>query len=153
MNKVILMGRITKDIDVKYTAGDNPTATARYTLAVKRRFGRESEQDTDFINCVAFGRQAEFAGKYFKQGTKLVICGRIQTRSYTNRNGVKVYVTEVVIEEQDFAESKAASQQNNNSSVAPSDYKENQGEYYPQALGQANKEGFTNAGDNDIPFY
>lgn len=153
MNKVILMGRITKNIDVKYTAGDNPTATAKYTLAVKRRFGRESEQDTDFINCVAFGRQAEFAGKYFKQGTKLVICGRIQTRSYTNRNGVKVYVTEVVIEEQDFAESKAASQQNNNSSVASSDYKENQGEYHPQALGQANKEGFTNAGDNDIPFY
>lgn len=153
MNKVILMGRITKDIDVKYTAGDNPTATARYTLAVKRRFGRESEQDTDFINCVTFGRQAEFAGKYFKQGTKLVICGRIQTRSYTNRNNVKVYVTEVVIEEQDFAESKVASQQNNNSGGVSSEYNPNQNRNNPQALGQANKEGFTNAGDNDIPFY
>lgn len=152
MNKVILMGRITKDIDVKYTAGDNPTAMARYTLAVKRRFSREGEQDTDFINCVAFGKQAEFAGKYFKQGTKLLVCGRIQTRSYTNRNNVKVYVTEVVIEEQDFAESKAVNQQNNNSGGVSSEYNANQGRHNPQALEQSLTGGFTDVGDNDIPF-
>lgn len=109
MNKAILMGRITKDIEVRYTAGDKPTAVARYTLAVKRQFHRDGEQDTDFINCVAFGRQAEFAEKYFKQGTKIVISGRIQTGSYTNREGRKVYTTDIVIEEQHFAESKAAS--------------------------------------------
>lgn len=109
MNKVILMGRITKDIEVRYTAGDKPTAVARYTLAVKRQFHRDGEQDTDFINCVAFGRQAEFAEKYFKQGTKIVISGRIQTGSYTNREGRKVYTTDIVIEEQHFAESKAVS--------------------------------------------
>ena len=153
MNKVILMGRITKDIDVTYTSGDNPTAKVRYTLAVKRRFSREGEQDTDFINCVAFGKQAEFAGKYFKQGTKLVICGRIQTRSYINRNNVKVYVTEVVIEEQDFAESKTASQQNNNSGGDSSNYNANQGEHRPQALGQSHAGGFTDVGGNDVPFY
>ena len=150
MQKEILT--ITKDIDVKYTAGDNPTAMARYTLAVKRRFSREGEQDTDFINCVAFGKQAEFAGKYFKQGTKLLVCGRIQTRSYTNRNNVKVYVTEVVIEEQDFAESKAVNQQNNNSGGVSSEYNANQGRHNPQALEQSLAGGFTDVGDNDIPF-
>ena len=89
-------------------------AIARYTLAVDRRFKRDGEQSADFINCLAFGRSAEFAEKYFKQGTKIAVSGRIQTGSYTNREGVKVYTTEVVIEEQEFAESKAAASQNNN---------------------------------------
>lgn len=92
-------------------------AIARYTLAVDRRFKRNGEQDADFINCVAFGRTAEFAEKYLKQGTKMVVSGRIQTGSYTNRDGVKVYTTEVVIEEQDFAESKAAAAQNSSMGV------------------------------------
>ena len=114
MNKAILMGRLTRDPDVRYSQGENPMAIARYTLAVDRRFKRDGEQSADFINCLAFGRSAEFAEKYFKQGTKIAVSGRIQTGSYTNREGVKVYTTEVVIEEQEFAESKAAASQNNN---------------------------------------
>ena len=111
MNKVVLMGRLTRDPDVRYSQGETPLAIARYTLAVN------GEQDADFINCVAFGRTAEFAEKYLKQGTKMVVSGRIQTGSYTNRDGVKVYTTEVVIEEQDFAESKAAAAQNSSMGV------------------------------------
>ena len=114
MNKAILMGRLTRDPDVRYSQGENPMAIARYPLAVDRRFKRDGEQSADFINCLAFGRSAEFAEKYFKQGTKIAVSGRIQTGSYTNREGVKVYTTEVVIEEQEFAESKAAASQNNN---------------------------------------
>ena len=114
MNKAILMGRLTRDPDVRYSQGENPMAIARYTLAVDRRFKRDGEQSADFINCLAFGRSAEFAEKYFKQGTKIAVSGRIQTGSYTNREGVKFYTTEVVIEEQEFAESKAAASQNNN---------------------------------------
>ena len=111
MNKVILMGRLTRDPEVRYSQGENSTAIARYTLAVDRRFRRnnDGEQTADFIGCVAFGRSAEFAEKYFRQGLKIIVSGRIQTGSYTNRDGQKVYTTEVVVEEQEFAESKAAS--------------------------------------------
>ena len=112
MNKVILMGRLTRDADIRYSAGENSTAVARYTLAVDRRFRRDGEQTADFISCVAFGRTAEFAEKYFHQGIRIVISGRIQTGSYTNRDGVKVYTTDVVVEEQEFAESKSASAEN-----------------------------------------
>ncbi len=111
MNKVILMGRLTRDPDIRYSAGDNSNAVARYTLAVDRRFarrGEEGQQTADFIGCVAFGRSAEFAEKYLHQGTKIVVTGRIQTGSYTNRDGQKVYTTDVVVEDQEFAESKAA---------------------------------------------
>ena len=110
LNKVILMGRLTRNPEVRYSQGEKATCIAKYTLAVNRRFHREGEQDADFINCVAFGRQGEFAEKYLKQGTKIVISGRIQTGSYTNRDGVKVYTTDVVIEEQEFAESKKAAE-------------------------------------------
>ena len=106
MNKVILMGRLTRDPEVRAT---DSTTVARYTLAVDRRFKREGEQDADFIGCVTFGKSAEFAEKYFHQGTKVAIVGRIQTGSYTNKEGVKVYTTDVVVEEQEFAESKNAS--------------------------------------------
>lgn len=112
MNKVILMGRLTREPDVRYSAGENANAVARYTLAVDRRFKRDGEQSADFIGCVAFGRQAEFAEKYLHQGTKIAITGRIQTGSYTNREGQKVYTTDVVVEEQEFAESKGAAQEN-----------------------------------------
>lgn len=112
MNKVILMGRLTRDPDVRYSAGESSTAVARYTLAVDRRFKRDGEQTADFINCVAFGRAAEFAEKYFHQGIKIAITGRIQTGSYTNRDGNKVYTTDVVVEEQEFAESKNAAAEN-----------------------------------------
>ena len=111
MNKVILMGRLTRDPEVRYSQGERPVAVARYTLAVNRTFKRAGEADADFINCVTFGRSAEFAEKYFRQGIRIVVSGRIQTGSYTNRDGVKVYTTEVVVEDQEFAESKAASEQ------------------------------------------
>lgn len=112
MNKVILMGRLTRDPEVRYSAGDNSMAIARYTLAVDRRFRRDGEQSADFIGCVAFGRAAEFAEKYLRQGTKLVVTGRIQTGSYTNRDGQRVYTTDVVVEDQEFAESRAAASDN-----------------------------------------
>ena len=108
MNKAILMGRLTRDPEVRYTNGDKPMAIARYTLAVDRRFKREGQDGADFIPCVAFGKGGEFVEKYCKKGTKLAVSGRIQTGSYTNRDGQKVYTTEIVIEEQEFAESKAA---------------------------------------------
>ena len=127
MNKVILMGRLTRDPEVRYGAGENSTAVARYTIAVDRRFKRGGEQSADFIGCVAFGRNAEFAEKYLRQGTKIGLTGRIQTGSYTNRDGQKVYTTDIVVEEQEFAESKAATAGNggqgnySRSSSAPSD--------------------------------
>ena len=121
MNKVILMGRLTRDPEVRYSAGENSTAVARYTLAVDRRFRRnnDGEQTADFIGCVAFGRSAEFAEKYFHKGIRIVITGRIQTGSYTNKDGQKVYTTDVIIEEQEFAESKSAS--DNAGGFAPAD--------------------------------
>ena len=114
MNKVILMGRLTRDPEVRYSQGENALAIARYTLAVDRRFNRNSgdENTADFINCVSFGRTAEFAEKYYHKGTKVLVTGRIQTGSYTNKDGVRVYTTEVVVEEQEFAESKNASSGN-----------------------------------------
>lgn len=112
MNKVTLMGRLTRDPDVRYTEADPPMAIARYTLAVDRRFGKkDGEQSADFINCVAFGRSGEFAEKYLHQGTKIAVAGRIQTGSYTNKEGNKVYTTDVVVEDQEFAESKKASEE------------------------------------------
>ena len=112
MNKVILMGRLTRDPEVRYSQGESSLAIARYTLAVDRRFKRDEEATADFIPCVVFGKSAEFTERYFRQGMRVVVSGRIQTGSYTNRDGVKVYTTEVVVEEQEFAESKAASEQN-----------------------------------------
>jgi len=109
MNKVILMGRLCADPEVRYAQNQNQTAIARYRLAVDRRFHRDGDATADFISCVAFGKAAEFAEKYLRQGTKIAITGRIQTGSYTNREGQKVYTTDVVVEEQEFAESKSAS--------------------------------------------
>lgn len=109
MNKVILMGRLTRDPEIRYSARDNSTAIARYTLAVDRRYKRQGDEQTaDFINCIAFGKGAEFAKNYLYQGTKIVVTGRIQTGSYTNKDGQKVYTTDVVVEEHEFAESKAS---------------------------------------------
>lgn len=107
MNRVILMGRLTKDPEVRYSQGQNSMAIARYTLAVDRKF-KDANGNTgaDFISCVAFGKAGEFAEKYFKKGTKIAIEGRLQSGSYTDKNGNKVYTTDVVIESQEFAESK-----------------------------------------------
>lgn len=108
MNKVVLMGRLTRDPEVRYSQGDNAMAIARYTLAVNRRVSKDGEAAADFINCVAFSKNGEFAEKYFKKGMKVLITGHIQTGSYTDRDGKKIYTTDIVIEEQEFAESKNA---------------------------------------------
>ena len=109
MNKVILMGRLTRDPEIRYSQGEQSLAIARYTIAVDRRFQRNNDgQTADFIPCVAFGRTGEFAEKYFHKGIKVVVEGRIQTGSYTNKEGQKVYTTEVIVENQEFAESKNA---------------------------------------------
>ena len=108
MNKVIIMGRLTRDPEVRYTQGENASAIARYTLAVDRRIkGTNNENNTDFINCVAFGKAGEFAEKYFRKGMKVLVTGRIQTGSYTNKDGVKVFTTDIVAEDQEFTESKS----------------------------------------------
>ena len=145
MNKVILMGRLTRDPDVRYSQNDTSMAIARYTLAVDRR-GRRQDGDgqtADFIGCIAFGKSAEFAEKYLRQGTKIVISGRIQTGSYTNREGQKVYTTDVVIEEQEFAESKTTNDQHSS-----------RASYQAQAP-QTGDDGFMSVPDEldeDLPF-
>ena len=157
MNKVILMGRLTRDPEVRYSQGESATAVARYTLAVDRRFKRDNDQQTaDFINCVAFGRAGEFAEKYFHKGIKIAITGRIQTGSYTNQEGQKVYTTDVVVEEQEFAESRAESEANRNS------YQQNShqsGSYQQQAPSPSPsadpEDGFMNIPDgieDELPF-
>lgn len=114
MNKVILMGRLTRDPDIRYSQGDKPTANARYDLAVNRNFkDADGKYGVDFLHCVAFGKNAEFTEKYLKQGTQILVEGRIQTGSYTNKDGVKVYTTDIFVERQEFAGSKSDNQQNN----------------------------------------
>ena len=121
MNKVILMGRLTRDAEVRYSQGENSTAIARFSLAVDRRFRRDNdEQSADFINCVAFGRTAEFLERFGRKGTKFVLEGRIQTGSYTNKDGQRVYTTDVVAENVEFAESKNNSSAGNDFGGAPS---------------------------------
>ena len=111
MNKVALIGRLTRDPDVRYSQGENSRAVARYTIAVdRRRANTDGTREADFISCVAFDRQGEFAERYLHKGTKVALTGRIQTGSYTNRDGQKVYTTDVIVEEQEFAESKASAE-------------------------------------------
>lgn len=143
MNKVILMGRLTRDPEVRYSQGENASCVARYSLAIDRKFKRDGEPTADFINCVAFGKQGEFAEKYLRQGTKIAIIGRIQTGSYTDRNGNKVYTTDIVVEEQEFAESKASQGNASEQQDKPSPY------------GTANEDGFMNIPDGldeELPF-
>ena len=112
MNKVILMGRLTRDAEIRYAQGDNSLAIARFSLAVDRRYSKNAEeQSTDFINCVAFGKIAEFFERFGRKGTKFVVEGRIQTGSYTNKDGQKVYTTDVVVENAEFAESNQPHQE------------------------------------------
>ena len=121
MNLVVLMGRLTRDPEIRYTQGPEPLAIARYTLAVDRRKGQGQEASADFINCVAFGPKAEFTEKYFHKGTKIAIKGHIQTGSYTDKNGNKVYTTDIVIDEHEFAESKGTG---NTPAAGPSEYQD-----------------------------
>lgn len=109
MNKWVGIGRLIKDPDVRYTQGEKSMAIARYTLAIDRRFKKDGEQDADFISCVAFGKNGEFTEKYFHKGMKVAVIGRIQTGSYTNKDGQKVYTTDIVVEEQEFCEKKGES--------------------------------------------
>ena len=114
MNKVILIGRVVRDADIRYSQGANTTCVARYTLAVPRKFKQEGQPNADFINCIAFGKLGEFAEKYLHKGVKIAVVGRIQTGSYTNKDGQKVYTTDVVVEEQEFCESKSSNQSQGN---------------------------------------
>lgn len=109
MNRVILMGRLTRDPEVRYSTGENSMAVARYTLAIDRAIKKQGEQSADFINCVAFSKAAEFAEKYFRQGMRVLVSGRLQTGNYTNREGQKVYTTDVILDSQEFADSKGES--------------------------------------------
>lgn len=109
MNRVILMGRLTRDPEVRYTNVENSMAVARYTLAVDRGIKKQAEQSADFIQCVAFSKAAEFAEKYFRQGMRVLVSGRLQTGNYTNREGQKVYTTDVILDSQEFADSKGES--------------------------------------------
>ena len=150
MNKVILMGRLTRDPEVRYSQGENSMAIARYTLAVDRRRGgnQQDGQSADFIGIVAFGKSGEFAEKYLKKGTKVVVSGRIQTGSYTNKDGVKVYTTDVVAEDQEFAESKGSSAGNGGNSYGGDFHPSNE---TPSAAG----DGFMNIPDGideELPF-
>ena len=147
MNKVILMGRLTRDAEVRYTQGENPMCIARYTLAVDRRFSRKDEngQNADFISCVAFGKSGEFAEKYLHKGTKIAVTGRIQTGSYTNKDVVRVYTTEVVVEDQEFAESRNAQQQ----------HSQDGGKADNGSAGSGSMDGFMNIPDGideELPF-
>lgn len=154
MNKVIMMGRLTRDPEVRYSQGAEPLAIARYTLAVDRRRKStgDGDQTADFIQCVSFGKIAEVAEKYYKQGTKLLVTGRIQTGSYTNKEGNKVYTTEVVVEEAEFAESKASSSGNGGDNGYQSAAPAQTPMPTPE---QANANGFMNIPDqveDDLPF-
>ncbi len=148
MNRVILIGRLTRDPEIRYSQGEQSTAVARYTLAVDRRFSRNNgtdQQSADFIGCVAFGRAGEFAERYLRKGTKIAVTGRIQTGSYTNRDGQKVYTADVVVEDHEFVESKNANSDNNAGGFAPIDRPS------PSAAG----DGFMNIPDGideELPF-
>ena len=140
MNKVILMGRLTRDPEVRYTQAAEPLAIARYSLAVNKRFKKEGQPDADFINIVAFGREGEFAEKYFKKGQMVSVVGRLQTGSYTDKDGVKRLTTDIVVEEQHFAESK----RNQVASKSNTEKEE-----------EADSDGFVavqNFDDDDLPF-
>lgn len=144
MNKVILMGRLTRDPEVRYSPGENAVAVARYTLAVDRRFHKQGEANADFVGCVTFGKAGEFAEKYFRQGMKVLVTGRIQTGSYTNRDGQKVYTTDIIVEDQEFAESKKDSSSSGQSSQTN-----------PQPMPETDAEGFMNIPEGieeELPF-
>ena len=112
MNKVILMGNLTRDPEIRYSQGENSLAIARFSIAVNRRFSRQGDTDTDFFNCTAFGKQAEFVEKYFKQGSRMLLTGRVQNDNYTNKNGERVYSVQIIAEEIEFAERKSAADAN-----------------------------------------
>ena len=158
MNKVIEVGRLTRNPEVRYGGANNSTAVARYTLAVDRRFKKEGEPTADFIPCVVFGKSAEFAEKHFRQGMRVAISGHIQTGSYTNKDGVKVYTTEVYVEEQEFAESRSEGNNKNTQPSNTANAKSNTGASSSQPAGSQpaySEDGFMNIPDGideELPF-
>lgn len=122
MNKVVLMGRLVREPEIRYTQGAEPMAVARYVLAVDRRYKKDGESTADFISCTTFGKSAEFAEKYLSKGIKIAVSGRIQTGSYVNRYGTKVYTTDVIVDEQEFAESKGGNQNDTQSQANENDF-------------------------------
>lgn len=141
MNKVVLMGRLVREPEVRYSQGEKAMAIARYTLAVDRKFKRDGEPEADFIPCIAFGKLAEFSEKYLTKGVKIAVTGRIQTGSYVNKEGNRIYTTDVIVEEQEFCESKKANGENNQSEPSP--------------YGNAPTDGFINVPDgieDELPF-
>lgn len=142
MNKVILMGRLTRDPDIRYSQGEKATAIARFSLAVDRRFKQDGQPNADFINCLALGKNGEFTEKYLHKGTKVVVVGSWQTGSYTNKDGNKVYTNDCLVENCEFAESKAASETNGGGNAG-------------QASGYSGNDGFMNISDGineELPF-
>lgn len=158
MNKVTLVGRLTRNPEVRYGGANNSTAVARYTLAVDRRFKRDGEPTADFIPCVVFGKSAEFVEKYFRQGMRVAISGHIQTGSYTNKDGAKVYTTEVYVEEQEFAESRSEGNQNATQHPNTAQPNANNGASSSQPAGSQpaySEDGFMNIPDGideELPF-
>jgi single-strand DNA-binding protein len=145
MNKVILMGRLTRDPEVRYSQGESSLAIARFSLAVDRRFKKQGEPEADFFNCTAFGKQAEFTEKYLKQGTKMVVIGRVQNDNYTNKDGQKVYSVQIMVDELEFAESKSTGSESGGS------YQQTSRPAPSQAIG----DGFMNIPDGideELPF-
>lgn len=155
MNVVILMGRLTRDPEIRYSAGDSSTAVAHYRLAVDRRFKRDGQADADFFDCVCFGRQAEFAEKYLHQGIKMVVQGRLQNDNYQDKDGRMVYRNQVVVENQEFAESKAVSQSNSASYRAPQASQQSSGRTSQHSAPDTPADGFMNIPDGideELPF-
>lgn len=152
MNKVILMGRLTRDPEVRYSQGASQTSVARFSIAVDRRFKREGEPDADFFNCTAFGKQAEFIERYLRKGVKVVVCGRIQNDNYTNKDGQMVYSVRVIVDEIEFAESKNASAANSDNGYNGGGYMGG-GNSAPEPSGAG--DGFMNIPDGideELPF-
>lgn len=151
MNKVILMGRLTRDPEVRYSQGAEPVAVVRFSVAVNRRFKRDGEPDADFFNCTAFGKTGEFTSKYFKKGMMISLVGRLSTNSWTDNNNQKRYSTEIVVEEQFFAESKAAFEATRGSSM-PQSYEQ----AAPVDFGQPQPDDFykveSSVDDDNLPF-
>ena len=155
MNKVILMGRLTRDPEVRYSQGATPTAVARFSVAVDRRFKRDGEPDADFFNCTCFGKQGEFVEKYLHKGTKVVLSGRIQNDNYTNKEGQQVYGVRIMVDEIEFAESKNAAGSGDNGYSGGNFGNNNYGGGRSQAAPSGAGDGFMNIPDGideELPF-
>lgn len=155
MNKAILMGRLTRDPEVRYSQGASATAVARFSIAVDRKFKREGEPDADFFNCTSFGKQAEFVEKYLHKGTKVVVVGRIQNDNYTNKEGQQVYSVRVMVDEIEFAESKNAAGGNGDGNYNAGNYGNNNANGGAHASANGAGDGFMNIPngiDEDLPF-